>query len=216
MHDATRNALRTSVILLVFALIVTAVLAWTFGLTHPAILRSEEAEKLKLLNQVMPPALYDNKLIATQKDLPADDLLGTTEPSHMWLARKQGKPSGVVLEAIAPDGYNGDIDLIIGLDPQGEIIGVRVTSQHETPGLGDYIEISKSPWIRIFDHRSLNDPTDSMWRVKKDGGAFDSVAGATITPRAVVKAVHHALQYFGKHRAELLGTPQSNDNGHDS
>jgi H+/Na+-translocating ferredoxin:NAD+ oxidoreductase subunit G len=204
MTSAVRNATRTGTILLVFALVGTAALAWTFALTHPAIERSEEAEKLKLLNQVMPVGLYDNDLVASQKTLPPDNLLGTTQPSHIWYARQQGQLSGLVLEAIAPDGYGGDIGLLIGVTTDGEVLGVRVTSHHETPGLGDYIDIAKSPWIKIFDHRSLAQPEAKMWKVKKDGGAFDSVAGATITPRAVVKAVRSALEYFAKHRDELL------------
>jgi electron transport complex protein RnfG len=205
MTGAAKNATRTGFILLVFALVGTAALAWTFGLTHPAIERSEEAEKLKLLNQVMPVELYDNNLIASQKSLPPDDLLGTRQPSHVWFARKQGQLSGLALEAIAPDGYSGDIDLLIGITPGGEVLGVRVTAHHETPGLGDYIDITKSPWIKTFDHRSLTQPETKMWEVKKDGGAFDSVAGATITPRAVVRALRNALEYVAKHRDALLG-----------
>jgi electron transport complex protein RnfG len=205
MTSAAKNATRTGSILLVFALIGTAALAWTFGLTHPAIQRSEEAEKLKLLNQVMPTDLYDNDLIASQKELPADDLLGTRQPSRVWFARKQGELRGLVMEAIAPDGYAGDISLLIGLTPAGEVLGVRVTAHHETPGLGDYIDIVKSDWIKNFDHRSLTAPEAKMWKVKKDGCAFDSVAGATITPRAVVKAVRNALEYVDKHQSELLG-----------
>jgi electron transport complex protein RnfG len=205
MTSAAKNATRTGSILLVFALVGTAALAWTFGLTHPAIQKSEEEEKLKLLNQVMPVELYDNNLIASQKALPPDNLLGTSQPSHIWFARRQGNPTGLVLEAIAPDGYSGDIDLLIGLTPAGEVLGVRVTAHHETPGLGDYVDIAKSPWIKIFDHRSLIQPETKMWKVKKDGGAFDSVAGATITPRAVVRAVSNALEYVAKHRDALLG-----------
>ncbi|MGA7180107.1 MAG: electron transport complex subunit RsxG [Thiobacillaceae bacterium] len=204
MTSPAKNATRTGFILLVFALVGTAALAWTFTLTHPAIEKSEEAEKLKLLNQVMPVEWYDNNLIASQKTLPPDSQLGTSQPSHIWFARKRGQLSGLVLEAIAPDGYSGDIALLIGITPDGEVLGVRVTAQHETPGLGDYIDIAKSPWIKIFDHHSLTQPDTKLWKVKKDGGAFDSVAGATITPRAVVKAVLSALEYYAKHRDELL------------
>lgn len=205
MTSALQNASRTGAILLAFALIGTAALAWTFGLTHPAIVKSEQKEKLKLLNQVMPAVLYDNNLIASQRSLPPDDLLGTRQPSAAWMARKGGTAVGIVLEAIAPDGYSGDIGLLIGVASSGDVLGVRVTSHHETPGLGDYIDIAKSPWIKIFDHQSLAQPQAKLWKVKKDGGAFDSVAGATITPRAVVKAVRNALEYVAKHRTELYG-----------
>jgi electron transport complex protein RnfG len=206
---AGRNATRTGLILLVFTLVGTAALAWTFARTHPAIEASEKKQKLMLLNQVMPPQIYDNDLIGSQRQLPADDLLGTRQPSAVWIARKGGQISGLVLEAVAPDGYSGDIALLIGLSTAGDILGVRVTAHHETPGLGDYIDIAKSNWIRQFDGRSLARPEAKLWKVKKDGGAFDSVAGATITPRAVVKAVRSALEYVSKHQAELLGTPPS-------
>jgi H+/Na+-translocating ferredoxin:NAD+ oxidoreductase subunit G len=204
MTSASQNAARTGVILLIFALVGTAALAWTFHLSHPAIEQSEKQEKLKLLNQVMPVDRYDNNLVANQKSLPPDDLLGTRQSSEAWIARKNGHVSGIVLEAIAPDGYSGDINLLIGITSAGEVLGVRVTSHHETPGLGDYIDIAKSPWIKIFDHHSLGQPAANLWKVKKDGGIFDSVAGATITPRAVVRAVRNALEYFAKHKNELL------------
>jgi len=216
MTSAAKNATRTGAILLVFALVGTAALAWTFGLAHPAIEKSEQAEKLKLLNQVMPVELYDNDLVASQKSLPPDDLLGTRQASEIWIARKGNQAVGVVLEAIAPDGYSGDIGLLIGMTSTGDVLGVRVTSHHETPGLGDYIDIAKSPWIKEFDHRSLTQPATKLWKVKKDDGAFDSVAGATITPRAVVKAVRSALEYFAKHQDELLGVQSASRTEHSS
>ena len=134
-------------------------------------------------------------------------MLGTRTPSHAWIARKQGQATGVVLEAIAPDGYSGDIALLIGITADGRITGVRVTTHKETPGLGDYIDISKSRWITQFDGKSLTGPHESGWKVQRDGGSFDARAGATITARAVVKAVHGALHYFVRHRAHLLAPP---------
>lgn len=205
---ATRNALRTGVILFVFALVGTAMLAFTHNRTEPVISRSQQAEKLALINQVLPPSLYDNDLLATQQSVPPDDLLGTRQPSAMWIARRAGAVSGVVLEAIAPDGYSGDIDLLIGIGVDGNVTGVRVTAHHETPGLGDYIDRAKSAWIDQFLGKSLSNPEPKHWKVAKDGGAFDARAGATITPRAVVKAVRNALDYFARHRATLLAAPQ--------
>jgi electron transport complex protein RnfG len=113
------------------------------------------------------------------------------------------------MEADAPDGYGGDIKLLVAIRSDGEIAGVRVLADHETPGLGDYIEIAKSDWIKIFDGTSLARYAPRDWRVKKDGGKFDYETGATISPRAVVKAVHKALEYFRQHRAMLLGTAQT-------
>jgi len=198
---ALKNALRTGMILFAFAVIGTAVLAFTHARTEPIITRGQQAAKLALLSQVLPASLYDNDLLASQQSVPHDDLLGTRQASALWLARRDGVFSGVVLEAVAPDGYSGDIALLIGIDADGTVTGVRVTAHRETPGLGDYIDRAKSEWIEQFVGKSLTDPESKHWKVAKDGGEFDARAGATITPRAVVKAVKRALDYFALHRA---------------
>ncbi|MFN3543587.1 MAG: electron transport complex subunit RsxG [Thiobacillus sp.] len=216
MRAASRNALRTGVILLVFAVIATALLAYTFTRTAPTIERSQQAKTLALLNQVLPAALYDNDLLASRRALPPDDLLGTHQPSSMWVARRGGEVTAVVLEVIAPDGYAGAIHLLVSIDVDGRLTGVRVTAHRETPGLGDYIDRAKSPWIDQFVGKDLLDPAPRNWRVVKDGGVFDARAGATITPRAVVKAVHQALEYFARHRAAIVipDPPQAPMRGH--
>jgi Na+-translocating ferredoxin:NAD+ oxidoreductase subunit G len=199
-----KASLITALNLLVFALIGTALLAITYQLTHEPIARSEEQEKLKLVTQIAPSTTYDNDIIKDSTQLPADDLLGNADTSIAYLGRLKDQPSIAVLQVIAPDGYNGKISLIISIRNDGKVGGVRVISHKETPGLGDYIEIARSKWITVFDGKSLDDPKDADWKVKKDGGQFDYMAGATITPRAVVKAVHKALQYFAQHREEMF------------
>lgn len=206
MTPLLQHALRTSLVLFIFAVIGTAMMAYTYKATAPVIERSTQAEKLALINQVLPRALYDNDLLSSYRELPADDLLGTRKPSGLWLASKAGQPTGVVLEAVAPEGYSGNIALLIGIDAQGVVTGVRVTQHKETPGLGDYIDLAKSPWILQFGGKTLPENGHDAWKVKKDGGQFDSRAGATITPRAIVKAVREALKYFATNRAELLGS----------
>lgn len=203
---AIRNALRTAVILFVFAVVGTAMLAFTHDRTEPTITRGQLAEKRRLLSQVLPARLYDNDLLASQQSVPPDDLLGTRQPSALWIARRDGTFSGVVLEAVAPDGYSGDIALLIGIDANGTVTGVRVTAHRETPGLGDYINRAKSEWIEQFVGKSLTAPEAKHWKVAKDGGQFDARAGATITPRAVVRAVRGALDYFARNRAALLAS----------
>src|SRR5574340_1359209 len=155
---ALKNALRTGVILFVFALLGTAMLAFTHDQTEPTITRGRLAEKRALLSQVLPATLYDNDLVASQQTVPRDDLLGTRQPSALWVARRSGVFSGVVLEAVAPDGYSGDIALLIGIDAGGTVTGVRVTAHRETPGLGDYIDRAKSLWIGQFAGKSLTNP----------------------------------------------------------
>jgi Na+-translocating ferredoxin:NAD+ oxidoreductase subunit G len=201
---AGRNALRTGAILFVFALLATSLLAFTYARTQSTIERSQQAEQLALLGQVLPPALYNNDLLASRQDLPPDERLGTRQPSAMWVARRDDAITAVALEAIAPDGYSGNIHLLIGIAVDGSITGVRVTAHRETPGLGDYIVRTKSAWIEQFVGKSLMHPEPKHWKVAKDGGAFDARAGATITPRAVVKAVRASLDYFARNRAGLL------------
>lgn len=206
MKNASRATLITAANLLAFTLIGTAVLAFTFSQTRANIAQSEEQEKLKLIAQILPAELFDNNVVRDTLTLKPDSLLGTTVESLAYRARLKGEPSAVVLEAIAPDGYSGRIFLLVAIRASGEIAGVRVVSHRETPGLGDYIELAKSPWIKGFDGASPTRYKDADWKVRKDGGQFDYMAGATITPRAVVKAVHHALQYFDQHRDALFGT----------
>ena len=203
-----RSIVKASVItalnLLVFAVIGTALLALTYMATHDPIARSEEKEKLKLVSQIVPDGSFDNDIIKDNTELPADELLGNDETSIAYIGRLKSEPSIAVLQVVAPDGYAGRISLIVSIRSDGRLGGVRVVAHKETPGLGDYIEIAKNKWITIFNGKSLDDPKDSDWKVKKDGGAFDYMAGATITPRAVVKAVHKALQYFAANRAKIF------------
>jgi electron transport complex protein RnfG len=204
MKATSRATVIAAVNLLVFTLVGTALLAFTFQQTLAPITKSEEEEKLNLITQLLPPALFDNNVVRDMLTLKADALLGTSDDSLVYRARLKGKPSAVVLEAIAPDGYSGKIFLLVAIKANGEVAGVRVVSHHETPGLGDYIDLAKSPWIKNFDGKSHAQYKDADWKVKKDGGQFDYMAGATITPRAVVKAVHKALQYFEANRDKLF------------
>lgn len=122
-----------------------------------------------------------------------------------YRARLKGKVTGVAYE-IFGSGYAGEIRLMMGVDADGQVLGVRALAHHETPGLGDKIEEKKSDWIRRFTGRSLLDPLPERWKVKKDGGSFDQFAGATITPRAVVAAVRAGLEFFAAHKARLTET----------
>lgn len=199
-----RASFHTAVNLLAFALIGTAILAFTYAQTHDKIAQSVEAEKLKLISQIVPQNLFDNDIIKDTQEIKADALLGNEGTTTAYRARLGNAPSALVLEAVAPDGYSGKISLLIAIRDNGELAGVRVVAHKETPGLGDYIEIARSNWIIQFDSASRAKYKDADWKVKKDGGQFDYMAGATITPRAVVKAVHKALQYFELHHDALF------------
>ncbi|MDO9224408.1 MAG: electron transport complex subunit RsxG [Pseudomonadota bacterium] len=204
MTPAIRETFSTALTLLVFSVVGAALLSGAHTLTRPAIEASERAEKLALISQTLPPGGFDNDLVGAARQLPVDALLGLKRPGLAYVARKGGEATAVVLEAAAPDGYAGEIRLLVGIHADGRIAGVRVTAHRETPGLGDYIEIAKNRWITQFDGHGLAEIPAAEWLVRKDGGRFDYMAGATITPRAVVKATRRALEYFAAHREELM------------
>lgn len=195
----TRNAL----ILGLFAIATAGTLALTNQATLERIECNRQAALASSLLEVMPPELAGNNLLEDWITV-SDPLLGRGE-HHIYRARLDGRPSGIVMEAVAADGYGGRINLLVGADMDGRITGVRVVPPHnETPGLGDKIELKKSDWIRSFDGKSLGNPEASGWAVRKDGGKFDSFTGATITPRAVVAQVHRALRYLDAQGDELF------------
>jgi electron transport complex protein RnfG len=205
---ATKMATRTAIILFLFTVGFTAVLAGIYLLTKPAIDASAVVKKMRSIGEVLPAGSYDNDLLKDTLTLPPTPALGLDDESTVYRARKNGEPAALVIEAVATDGYAGKIRLLVGLRADGTLTGVRVTEHKETPGLGDYIDPAKDknkehPWITQFDGLSLENRSDREWKVRKDGGAFDSIAGATISPRAVVKAVHATLQYVAAHHDEL-------------
>ena len=205
---AATMATRTAVILFVFTIGFTAVLAGVYQLTKPAIDTSNALEKMRSIGEVLPQSAYDNDLLQDTLELPATPALGLDDVSTVYRGRKGGAPAALVLETVAPDGYSGKIRMLVGVNADGSLSGVRVTQHKETPGLGDYIEPKKDknkehPWIHQFDTQSLGKLGDHDWKVRKDGGRFDSMAGATISPRAVVKAVHKTLKYVADNRDNL-------------
>ncbi len=209
--SAPQMAVRTAIVLFVFVVAFTSLLAAAHLWTQPAIEAAAAAEKMKLIGEVLPGALFDNDLLNDSRPLAPSAALGLDEPSTAYLARQAGVASALVFEAVAPDGYSGKIRLLIAVAADGTLLGVRVTQHKETPGLGDYIDPRKDknkerPWIRQFDGLSLVSVADSQWRVRKDQGRFDAVAGATVTPRAVIKAVHPALQYVAENRQQLFSS----------
>lgn len=205
--EYTRYSVRLALVLVAFALVGTSMLALTYNATKDNIAASEKKAKLALISQILPAALYDNDIIRDAAELQATPELGLAEPTLVYRALKAGQPSAAVLEVIAPDGYGGKIKLIVAIKVGDEISGVRVVAHKETPGLGDYIEIAKSSWIKIFDGTSLEKSPSKDWKVKKDGGQFDYMTGATITPRAMVKAVHKALLWFSANSEMVFSLP---------
>jgi len=198
-----KHALKTAATLIVFAFVGTAMLAYIFDITRAPIEASERAARLALFKQILPESAYNNALLNETVDIAPNELLGNRLPTVANIAKLDGQLSGVILEAVTHDGYSGDIKLLIAINADGTVSGVRVLTHKETPGLGDYIDIAHGNWIKLFDGESLSKTPAKQWQVKKDGGQFDYMVGATITPRAVVKAVFKALQFFEQNKEVL-------------
>lgn len=203
-----RRMVTTAVYLSLFAIIGTALVALTFSNTKEQIADNELKALLNSLHELVPPRLHDNPLAEDTLVAYSPELLGSKHPVTIYQARKYGQAVAVILAAIAPDGYNGDIKLLVAIDQYGLLMGVRIVGHRETPGLGDGIEIERSDWVEGFNGYAIDNPGSLGWRVEKDGGIFDQFTGATITPRAVVNAVYKTLQYFEAHKETLLAPPK--------
>ena len=188
-----------------FAVAGVGLVAVTHAFTAERIAANERAALLRKLEAILPAEGVDNDLINDRIEVSDPELLGS-DRTRVYRARSQGDPVAVVLNPVAPDGYSGSINLLVAVLKDGSLGGVRVLTHHETPGLGDRIEEQKSDWILGLTGRSLRDPTPEQWKVKRDGGTFDQFTGATITPRAVVKAVKNTL-LFVQQEGEALYDP---------
>ncbi len=201
---------KNGALLFVFAAITAAILAFVYDSTKENIAISERRAAQKALLEIVPQSRIDNDLLLDTIQIPksAHDLLGKLDNEAIHVARKNNQVIAVIVPAIAPDGYSGDIKLIAGVNADGTLAGVRVLKHKETPGLGDKVDIQKSDWVRSFEGRSLNNPTTEGWKVKKHGGEFDQFTGATITPRAVITRIYNILRYVEENRTQLFADKQ--------
>ena len=202
-----RQVLISGVFLWLFAVAGTTLVALTEYSTSSAIIENERQVLLRNLYALLPRDRLDNDIAADVVELPAAALLGTDSATLAYRARLDGEPVAVVFNSVAPNGYNGRIFLLVGVYVDGSLAGVRVVRHAETPGLGDAVELRKSPWIRSFDGKSLQNPDGDGWAVKRDGGDFDQFTGATITPRAVVRAVYNTLLYYQRNADMIFAQP---------
>ncbi|HYE37557.1 electron transport complex subunit RsxG [Methylocaldum sp.] len=203
--DALRKRLDYQTYLLAACALAASLLLGIGDLITKGAIERRQAEDLQAtLGQVLPEGLYDNDVLANPRLVPSGGEETGFERTEVYVARKNGEVTAVAFKMLALGGYSGPLSLILGLDRDGKILGVRVIAHTETPGLGDKVETSKSDWILKFTGRSLSNTSPQGWRVKKDGGEFDQFAGATITPRAVVKGIAGGLKFFERHRQELL------------
>lgn len=199
---------KNSKILALFAVVCTAVVSIVFELTKDTIKEQEQLQLLTTLHSIISPDRHDND-IAKDCVNTNNEAFGTKEVHKAYIARANGKVIAVALTTVAPDGYNGNIELIVAVNADESISGVRVLKHQETPGLGDRVETRKSDWVLGFNSKKVIDEEDSRWAVAKDGGMFDQFTGATITPRAVVKAIKKTVYYFNTHKQMILSRPNA-------
>jgi H+/Na+-translocating ferredoxin:NAD+ oxidoreductase subunit G len=193
--------------LAVVAAVLTALLALVASFTRDRIASNEQAWIKQRLDALVPPSAHDNDLLTDSVSVTAPDLLGSSQPVKIYRARRAGSPVAAVLRPIAPDGYRGPIELLVAIGQDGRLIGVQVIRHEETPGLGDAFESRDVHWLDRFRGRSLTDPPIQRWTVRRDGGDFDAFTGATITPRAIVKAVRNALEYYQRNSKRIFDQP---------
>ncbi|AXR05878.1 electron transport complex subunit RsxG [Salinimonas sediminis] len=194
---------KNGLMLTVFALVTTALISLTFIGTKDRIAEQQRQRLLSVLNEVVPASYYNNTLY---KDCAVvqDAALGNTQPHRVYRARQNNKPVALAIQTTAPNGYSGDINLVVGVTSDLTVLGVRAVEHKETPGLGDKIELAVSDWILSFSGKSFDTTQQNAWQVKKDGGQFDQFTGATITPRAVVDRVRQTLLYIEQNQQRLF------------
>jgi electron transport complex protein RnfG len=204
---------QNAVALALFALITALLLSSINNLTADRIAHAERVAAQKALLEIVPPNRHDNDLLLDTRPIPEQfwSLLGLDEGGDIYIARSNNTPIEAIIPTISPDGYSGNIAMIVGVNVDGSIAGVRVVDHSETPGLGDKIELRKSKWILDFNGRSLKNTPTSAWAVKKNGGTFDQFTGATITPRAVINQLVNTLKYFEQDKSRLLALDQSSE-----
>ena len=207
MSNAGKNTLMGALALAAFGLIASALVAITFEGTKERIAENEKQALLKGLYEIIPPTRMNNDIYNDFITVQAAGLGYRGQLATIYRARHNEAPVAAILNVVAPDGYSGAIKMLVGINFDGSIAGVRIIDHKETPGLGDAIDLRKSDWIKGFDHLSLRQPTPEQWKVKKDGGEFDQFTGATITPRAVVKAVYKSLEYYEKYLHQIFAAP---------
>lgn len=202
---------KNSLILTAFALATAGALALTNLGTQDRIASAERAAQQRALYEIIPLSQHDNDLLTDTIPVPQSGWieLGADANSKIHRARHNGEISALIIPAVAHDGYSGDISMIVGVNRDGTIAGVRILLHKETPGLGDKIELKKNQWIVNFNGKSLQVPVIEEWKVKKDGGAFDQFAGATITPRAVVGQIKRVLEFVARNQENLFNNGQT-------
>ena len=187
-----------------FSILTMGLVTWVYWCNYERIASEKQQFEKRILEEILPQNSYDNNLLDDYVMLQPSQLLATEQTTKAYIARYQEEITAIILPVIAPDGYSSSIELIVAINIRSKVLGVRVLKHGETPGLGDKILLTATDWLLNFNGKSLTNPVQKGWRVKKDGGEFDQFTGVTVTPRAIVAAVSRALQYFNVHKDSML------------
>jgi Na+-translocating ferredoxin:NAD+ oxidoreductase subunit G len=198
------TAWSSGIVLAVVAAICTALVAVTHRLSAPRIAENEKAYLEQSLRPALANVFYDNDLSESTLVLPPPHGLPGNESAIIYRLFSEDQPAAAVFVVSARDGYAGPIRLLVAIEYSGKLTGVQVLEHNETPGLGDLIEATRSDWLKQFEDASLEEPPRDRWAIRRDGGEFDQLTGASITPRAVVRAVKETLLYFEANRDEVF------------
>jgi len=200
---------RSGVTLAVIGAICTALVAITYQSTEQRIEANEKAWLERSLQPALSGLFFDSGVTESKIVLPPPHDLPGTDAAIVYRVYAESEPVAALFVVSARDGYAGPIRILVGVDTMGAVTGIHVLEHRETPGLGDRVESGKSDWVKQFDGRSLLDPEPSGWRIKGDGGQFDQLTGASVTPRAIIKAVKETLLYFDLNTDEIFANPPS-------
>lgn len=205
--------MKTGATLALIAAICTALVAGTFRMTRERIEANRKAQLESSLAPALADLFYDSGVTESRLVIPPTDGLPGTGPVLVYRVFAGDEPVAALFVVTARDGFSGPIRILVGASYDGTVTGIRILEHHETPGLGDKIDQRRSDWVFQFDGRSIGDPPAERWAIRGDGGDFDQLTGASITPRAVIKAVRDTLIYYGAHREELFTLPATEHEG---
>jgi len=206
-----RTVIKTGLTLAAIAAICTALVAATYQLTEERIAANQKALLEKALQPALAGVFYDSSVSESRLVVQPPHELPGNDAAIVYRVFAEQAPVAALFAVTARDGFSGPIRILVGIGFDGTVTGVRILEHRETPGLGDKIESSRTDWIFQFDGRSLGDPKVTAWAIRDDGGDFDQLTGASVTPRAVVHAIRDTLLYFDSHRDEIFSLEASGE-----
>ena len=203
MANSNKSSLRVIILVAIMAITASVIVSGSYEISHEKILKNEQNQQLATLDELLQNSSYD-EIIENFNSTDSINIIENSEPRPLYIAIRNNAATAVIYSAGSSQGYNGPIDMLIGISMDGNVMGVRIINHRETPGLGDLIEIEKSDWITHFNQKSLLDPPLSEWKVVKDGGKCEGFSSATISARAAIHTVREALINIEKNKEKII------------